>query len=363
MNKDQNNQSKNEPGQGSSENQLINYAGGYVTLPFNQDQFRDFVISLLGRPQTIEKRVYGRFEVNLQDLQSFHYLIDQRLTQQNNALLSQFSAKIYFSDDSSITLSSFEELMTYNEIRPLVSVAVDLTWDYLVQFNHKTHPEKQGIDIRIWTEDASERYKTRRHGEIVVVGSSESRSFFNITIRHTARTWGMDIEALLTSHVQSFILPQDSFKNFVSKNNGWIGLIAGIFFFASSVASVFWATENFVKNQLNQIDTSLNAATDTSSKISVIAQYLVSGQSTRYYLLAGMFLLLTLIASIAVGAVVGTKATSEEPSFLLLTQGASRNKQKKLNKTRTHWRDFIFSIIISVLTNIVASYIFVYITR
>jgi len=55
MNKDQNNQSKNEPGQGSSENQLINYAGGYVTLPFNQDQFRDFVISLLGRPQTIEK--------------------------------------------------------------------------------------------------------------------------------------------------------------------------------------------------------------------------------------------------------------------------------------------------------------------
>lgn len=84
MNKDQNNQSKNEPEQESSENQLINYAGGYVTLPFNQDQFRDFVISLLGRPQTIEKRAYGKFEVNLRDLQSFHYLIDQRLTQQNN---------------------------------------------------------------------------------------------------------------------------------------------------------------------------------------------------------------------------------------------------------------------------------------
>jgi hypothetical protein len=190
----------------------------------------------------------------------------------------------------------------------LVSVAVDLTWDYLIQFNHKTHPEKQSIDIRIWTEDASERYRTRRHDETVVVGSSESRSFVNITIRHTARTWGMDIEALLTSHVQSFIFPQDNLKNFVSENNGWIGLIAGISFFASSVASVSWATEDFVKNQLSQLNVSLNAATDTSSKISVITQYLVSGQSTRYYLLTGLFLLQALIASIVVGVFVGAKA-------------------------------------------------------
>ena len=127
MNKDQSRQDKDGSGEGSSDNQIINYSGGYVTLPFDQAQFKDFVVSLLGRPQTIEKRIYGRFEVNLQNLQSFHYLIDQRLTQQNNALLSQFRAKIYFSDDSSITLNSFEELITYNEVRPLVSVAVDLT--------------------------------------------------------------------------------------------------------------------------------------------------------------------------------------------------------------------------------------------
>jgi len=117
MDNNQNNQSEAQPNEEETANTLKLYSGGYVTLPFDQEQFRDFVISLLGKPQTIEKRIYGRFEVNLQDIQKFHKLINQRLTQQNQALLSQFSVKIYYSDSSSITLNSYEDLVTYNEVR------------------------------------------------------------------------------------------------------------------------------------------------------------------------------------------------------------------------------------------------------
>ena len=76
--------------------------GGFVSLPFDQTQFSDFIVSLLGRPQTIEKRVYCNFAVNLEDIANFHHLINQRLTQQNKAALAQFRAKIYFSNNSSI---------------------------------------------------------------------------------------------------------------------------------------------------------------------------------------------------------------------------------------------------------------------
>jgi len=358
-----NQQSNDLPDKESAEAKLIGYTGGYVALPFDQEQFRDFVVSLLGRPQTIEKRIYGRFEVGLQDIQNFYYLIDQRLTQQNNALLVQFRAKIYFSDDSSIVLNSFDDLVAYNEVRPLLSVAIDLSWDYLIQFNDKKYPEKQGIDVRIWTAEAAYRRARRRQDEVVIVGSSESRSFFNLTIRHTARSWGMDIEALLTSHIQSLVIPNSIIKSFIKEHSGWIGAISGLSFFLGSVVGVFWATENFVQSRLERIDLSLGAEEDLSSKIAIVAEYLVSGESARHYLLVGIFLLGALIASIVVGGVIGAQVNSDEPSFLLLTQGAKRNQQKQLKRMSNHWRNLALSIVISLMTNVMASYIFVYLTR
>lgn len=56
---------------------------GYLALPFDQDQFQEFVKGLLGKPQTITKRIRGNFEISLKDLQNFHDLIEQRISQQN----------------------------------------------------------------------------------------------------------------------------------------------------------------------------------------------------------------------------------------------------------------------------------------
>ena len=94
---------------------------GYLTLPFNEEQFKDFIKGLLGTPQTITKRIKGNFEVHLKDLQNFHDLINQRVTQQNNGKLVQLKTQIYYSDESSVLLSSYEELVTYNEVKPVIS--------------------------------------------------------------------------------------------------------------------------------------------------------------------------------------------------------------------------------------------------
>jgi hypothetical protein len=42
----------------------------------------------------------------------------QRVSQQNDGVLIQFKSKIVYSDNSSVELTSIDELLTYNEIRP-----------------------------------------------------------------------------------------------------------------------------------------------------------------------------------------------------------------------------------------------------
>jgi len=91
---------------------------GFVVFPYNKEQLRDFITSLLGSPQTIGKAFRGEFEINLDDLRNLHQLIMQRVSQQNDGVLIQFKSKIVYSDNSSVELTSIDELLTYNEIRP-----------------------------------------------------------------------------------------------------------------------------------------------------------------------------------------------------------------------------------------------------
>jgi hypothetical protein len=82
--------------------QIKDIQKGYLTFPFDEGQFREFISGLLGKPQTITKRIKGVFEIHLKDLQNFHDLIDQRIIQQNDGKLIQLKTKIYYNDDGSV---------------------------------------------------------------------------------------------------------------------------------------------------------------------------------------------------------------------------------------------------------------------
>src|SRR5215208_6114160 len=88
---------------------------GYVMLPYDEAQFKDFIKSLLGSPQTVGKTIRGIFEIEMNDIRNLYQLILQRVTQQNDGILAQFKAKIVFSDNSSVEINNIEELLTYNE--------------------------------------------------------------------------------------------------------------------------------------------------------------------------------------------------------------------------------------------------------
>ena len=59
-----------------------NFSKGYLTFPFDGNQFKDFISGLLGKPQSIYRIISGTFEIHLSDLQNFYELVNQRVTQQ-----------------------------------------------------------------------------------------------------------------------------------------------------------------------------------------------------------------------------------------------------------------------------------------
>ena len=127
--------------------QITSVEEGFVVLPMTGDQFKEFVKSLLGNPQTISKNFAGSFDIEPADVRNLYHLILQRITQQNDGILASFSGKFVFSDDSTVELNSIEELLTYNEVRPITSRALHLTWSFMVRFQDKKTPEKQRIQI------------------------------------------------------------------------------------------------------------------------------------------------------------------------------------------------------------------------
>lgn len=337
-----------------NENERIDHTKGYLALPFDEEQFKEFLIGLLGKPQTIERIINGSFDVQLSDIQNFHHLIEQRINQQNVGRLLQFRVKIMFNDQSSVELNSFEELETYNEIRPIVSQGVALSWDYLVLFQDKQVPEKQTINIRIATEPG---YMTSRSSYVRIL-QGDSSGYFNIEIHHTARTWAADMESMLINHINSLIKKPNKFRQFVRAKEGYISTAAGVLFFLLAISGSLWATKVFIDNQITTIGQLIRSQNEITSKIDLLSEHIISGTIAQHYFIVLLFLIFSLFLSIVFAIIVSSSIVSPDYSFILLTRKSIENKDKVLADKEKQWRRFILSFVLGIITSIFADFIF-----
>ncbi|MFV7236336.1 hypothetical protein [Flavobacterium sp. ZB4R12] len=216
---------------------------GQVALPFNNEQFKDFIVSLLGKPQTISKHLEGTFEINKENIITLFEVINQRIYQQNDSKLIQFRASIYYNDNTTVTLNGFEHLVHFNEKLPLVSRAVHLTWQYLVKFRDKDTFEKQEISISFITDN---------NGSIPSFDGEVHHRYFNsginFRISHTARTWGADIEAMLTKNLQTMIQKENKFLDFFKFNNERVGHLISAFLISTTLIISLINTSTIIKS-------------------------------------------------------------------------------------------------------------------
>lgn len=331
---------------------IIDNQKGYLALPFDEKQFEAFIKGLLGVPQTITRVIKGNFEIHLKDLQNFHDLINQRIVQQNKGSLIQLKSKIYFSDDSSVLLSSYEELITYNEVKPIISEAVRMTWVYLIQFADKNVPEKQEIEIMI----VSTPHREMIDDGIPVIFPNQGQ--FGIRIEHTARTWGNDIESLITNQIRSILKPCSKVKDFIRRKSITIGILSGVFFLLFSLVGVYIHMKEFVVNEIEKVSYFTQNSIDIIKKTDYLLNYIAENSPNIFLLKSLLFIVIAIFLSILIGGWVESLADNKIKSYVILTREAKNSRDKLLKKENRKTILFWISILTSIICGVLGNYIF-----
>jgi len=330
---------------------------GYVILPVDPDQFKDFVKGLLGRPQSISRVLHGPFEIDATDIQNLDRLLAQRIEQQNAGLLAQFNARLVFSDESTIELNTLAELISYNEVRPVYCNAIHLRWDYLVTFPDKKVPQKQSILVSyvlgahatlIDTEDV-----------LMLSRRADSSGAINFRIEHTARTWGADIEALMSNFLQAHIRKENPIKTWIRSHHAVISFVTAIGFIAMVSLGIFVTSRQYASERMADLNAMLVPGSANIDKIlSYIGQILASGAWAQFSFAAVFFLVVSFFVAIWLGMWTDEAAANYPPSFILINRQSVTHRDEVLAKQRKKWLSFCGSVLTTVILGVLSNYIF-----
>ena len=292
---------------------------GKVALPFNKDQFQSFITGLLGKPQVINKRFNGSFEIDIQFIGNLVEIIEQRMHQQNDSALLQLRSTISYNDGSSVSLSGYEHLINFNEPLPLICQGLHLTFQYLIKFKDKETAEKQEITVSFLATGSSFYEESHEY--------SYHPSNINFRIAHTARTFGADIEALLTKHLKPLVTQDKKLK--------WIHNL----------------DDMSVQNSIKFLLISLTA---------YCSYKWIDYQKT--YILIYLFALTYAFTNL-VDLLIAYVTPSSKPSFILITPESKKQKVKDLKNYKQEWLKFIFATIGSLILGVIGNYLYAYFTK
>lgn len=331
---------------------------GAIVLKCTSDDFAKFITGLLGRPQTIGKVKGGSFDIAASHIEDLHLLLDQRINDQNNNQLIQFTCRIVFSDNSSVLLNTIEDVMSYREVRPIVSTSVNLTWQYLVHFKDRETPERQEIEVNFMTHPGRSIRFEDDEGFIVGSGGNIGAGLVSYQIKHTARTWGSDIQALLAGHLDSLLDKPSKVRNFVRRHSGKIAFGFGASLFSSSVLIALLTALSLKSAQSEKVEQLLSSTSDVSEKLDFILSAIASGAWPTYFYSVILFLVVSLVASILLGAWIESAGDRSKPSFITLTSESEKDKKRMLKKYERSWASFVSSIVVGIITGVVGNILF-----
>ena len=335
---------------------------GFLALPFDRNEFADFLVSLLGKPQVLQRRIRGSFSIELADIRNFHYLLLQRINQQNVGELVSFTARIGFDDDSSVEINGFDVFESYNIVKPLITTSISLHWIFLVQFSDKTIPEKQTVVIKI---EPNEPQKKSDDDDLIdtfydmffpeLFGSNNS--MIRIEVHHTARTWADDIDAMLNNHVNALLLVPNKFKEFFYKTRWIIALALGILFFIMVDTGYSINYNKKVEAARSTIESSIINQPDLGEKLNEIFSFMLQSDSLKLGTpdkVQGAIIFL----SIGFTLIVGITVQSPNKSFLILSKKSMEHKKNVIEKANKGWVAFIVAAVVNIVLGLASNYIF-----
>lgn len=331
-----------------------------ISLPCEPENFHEFISGLLGKPQTISKGYVGSFEISHKDIEDVYNLVSQRVHQQNQASLIQFTIRLVFDDNSTVLLNSLDDFHNYTEVRPLIVTQAHLSWSFLLKFQDRDHPEKQEIDMS---------FIIREGGHLAVFDSEDSpiipmsriiggggRIYFRVF--HTARTWGADIESLLSGHIKHILLPENKCRAFVRNYSGKISLALALIFFIGSIIACFYSAGKIGQEQIELLKPVIDDASNLDLKLNKLLELMATGFWGKFFFSVFVFTIFSFFTAIFLGVWAETSADTRQPSYILLTKKSEQHKVKADTKYERKWISFLSSIVVGITTGVLANIIF-----
>ncbi|MEW8552960.1 MAG: hypothetical protein AB2605_04135 [Candidatus Thiodiazotropha sp.] len=330
----------------------------YVQVPIKRKDFGDFVTNLLGQPETITERKSGKFEATYEWLVHLHHLLDQRIKQQVNSDLVDFSAVFKYSDGPDRKITTVEGFLNFNEAKIVTTKSVKLTWTYLINFPNKPTPEKQEISLRLITDRA----------EVLTVGSSSvirhttnKNGVASYTISHTERTWGDDISALLGREVES-IFQKDTWYSKIFENTV-IFIALGLF--AAGLIIPDYLDQLIKEKETAQIFTAIVPEGKGVESLSVDQKLNLAikllDPNNQLHKVEAWYRVLSLVAGIFLAVFTIILFEKETPSFIVVTNEDKKRKAENERKDTKSMVKKVLSFIAAIAAGVAGNYLYYYI--
>lgn len=319
----------------------------FLTIPIRRTDMGNFITSLLGQPQSIEREVYGYFDIDHRWFLHLHQLILQRITQQNEGQLISFAADIGYNNDSSRRINSIDEFTTYNEILRITTKSVKLSWLYLVKFPGKTLPEKQQITFSI-----SRKLEEEKHNPFL--SSNNYQGVIKYSITYTERTWGDDLDNIINSEVDRVLIIKKRFEKILDI---FVILIMYLWLFGSIMFPVILRTDLESDHKTSLVQEALKKPIlNIDEKIDILLQlhstnrlsFVTDLVLTFLSMLSGILMMFICIAIIA----------RSRPCFIILTDNDKNRKKFMLERKRIKNLLKIIGFLVTIASGIIANYIY-----
>ena len=232
----------------------------------------------------------------------------------------------------------------------MVSKAVRMTWVYVIRFADKAVPEKQEIEI-VFDSDPPQNIVEEDSARAVLHGPS--RGEIELSIRHTARSWGTDIESLLTNHFQSLLI------QLIVNNTFWIGFVTFLILLVSAWLGIYIMDNQIHLQQARNVDLFIkNSVGDVNMKINYIISNLCNFKDNGKEMTAN-FYALSLAIAVIFGAIVTIIArSSKRKSYLVLTDEAKKNRDRSEKKRKMKFLWFFLSLVLGLSVEVASHYIY-----
>lgn len=339
----------------------------HVTLPVEESHFEDFIKGLLGRPQALIKRINGSFEIGRPQLTQIHGLLRQRILQQNSGRLVQFEARLGLSDDEIIVFNNLDELLAYNAPRRVTTSTLDLSWDFLVKFSDRPNPEKQRIQLKI-VADPGASSDLDGDEDIIFLGPGRIHAFIaakllSFRIEYTARTWGEDIESMLSKYLHSITDKPRGASKALMLHSGKIVACVALLFYSSIVYGCFWATASFARYNMSRIEDSIRVVGVSDmevlkQEISLLLALHAEGAWAGHIFKILVILVLSIPLTILLASWTAQVSYRPKPSFILITQEDESARVAALKKYQRRSLWYVISILVNILAGVIANLLF-----